>query len=106
MCWSVRGCRLTFRGLPSFTIVTGSSGSRYNWSACSRRSTSTKGSSRVAIESILGPRVQHVGAVHEMDLLRGRDREEGIRGSVQIVEQARMILRELQRGPPGDVSVP
>src|SRR6266581_1075648 len=105
MCWSVSGCRLTFRGLPSFTIVTGSSGSRYSWSARSRSSTSTNGSSRVAIASVLGPRVQHVGAVHEMDLIRGGDREERVRRSVEIVEQPRVVLGELQRGPAGDVGI-
>src|SRR6266496_4039269 len=95
MCWSVSGWRLTFRGLPSFTMVTGSSGSRYSWSARSRSSTSTNGSSRVAIASVLGPRVQHVGAVHEMELLVCGDCKERP-CVVQVVEQPRVLLGQFR----------
>src|SRR6266511_2730471 len=99
MCWSVRGCLLTFRGLPSVTSVTGSSGRRYSWSAFSRSITSTKGSRRVAITSLLRARVQHVGAVHEMNGLVGRHREKWTGRRVQVVEQPRVVLRQLHCGP-------
>src|SRR6266511_3834096 len=99
MCWSVSGCLLTFRGLPSLTSVTGSSGRRYSWSAFSRSITSTNGSSRVGIASLLRARIQHVGAVHEMDgVVRGH-REKRSSRRVQVVEQPRVVLRELDRGP-------
>src|ERR1700686_4582564 len=108
MCLSVRGWRLTLRGFPSFTIVTGSSGSRYNWSPPSRRRTSTNGSRLAGISRLVqGAGVQDVRPV---DVVRGGGRPQGedrVLGGIEIVEQARVFGRQFrarpaaQRGPAG-----
>src|SRR6266853_2461644 len=98
MCLSVSGWRLTLRGFPSLTIVTGSSGSRYNCSPPSRRRTSTNGS-RLAGILVEGAGVHDVRPV---DVVRGGvrpQREERLLEGIEIVEQASVFGGQLRARP-------
>src|SRR3989304_10536347 len=101
MCWSVSGCRVTFFGLPSLITVTGSSGSRYSWSALSRSRTSTNGSRRLVMSGS-GPRVEHVGAVDGAGGAPLRHGKERVLGGVQKVEQPPVRVRQLELHAAGE----